>query len=90
MYFKKVAGSRTQDPYHKFRWVRLVIAYQQLFYENKVLSLSFYMQTLMGTDILKLHIWNQTQKFLEYPNKIWNNSFSSALSVGTMFKEPYL
>ena len=41
---KKVAGSRTQDPNHAISWVRLVIAYQYLFYENKVLAISLSMQ----------------------------------------------
>jgi hypothetical protein len=39
-----MAGSRTQDPYHAFSWVRLVIAYQYLFHENKVLAISLSMQ----------------------------------------------
>ena len=41
---KKAVGSRTQDPYHAFSWVRLVIAYHYLFYENKVLAISISMQ----------------------------------------------
>ena len=79
---KKVAGSRTQDLYHAFSWVRLVIAYQYLFYKNNVLAISFSMQILLGLHMLRKNSTFEIKpkSFLNIRIRLLNNLMQANLT----------